>query len=198
MYSLAAANVSVFESGVTSCSSRYPLTAFPSIVPGPYCPRARHRPHPGVRRRHDRGQHLVLLVADVVGGRRDRRLHRDQGQEVDHVVLDHVAQRTGVIVISAALLDAERLRRRDLDVLHVVPVPDRLEDRVGEAQREDVLHRLLAEVMVDAVDLVLGEDRLDGASAACAPTRDRFRTASPRLSGSSPRRSYRARRVSDV
>ena len=33
--------------------------------------------------------------------------------------------------------------------------------RVGEPQHEDVLHRLLAQVVVDAIDLVLGEDFVD-------------------------------------
>ena len=40
----------------------------------------------------------------------------------------------------------------------VPPVPDRLEDRVAEPQGEDVLDGLLAEVMVDAIDLALAED----------------------------------------
>ena len=54
--------------------------------------------------------------------------------------------------------DAEALGHRDLHVLDVVAVPDRLEERVGEAEVEDVLHRLLAEVVVDAEDALLGED----------------------------------------
>ena len=40
-------------------------------------------------------------------------------------------------------------------------VPQRLEHRVGEAQREQVLHRFLAEIMVDAEDALLGEGRGD-------------------------------------
>jgi hypothetical protein len=39
-----------------------------------------------------------------------------------------------------------------------MPIPDGLEHRVGEAQRQDVLHRLLAEVVVDPEDRLLGED----------------------------------------
>ena len=39
-----------------------------------------------------------------------------------------------------------------------IAVPDRLEQAVGETEREDVLRRLLAEEMIDAEDLVLGED----------------------------------------
>jgi hypothetical protein len=43
----------------------------------------------------------------------------------------------------------------------VVGVPDRLEQRVGEAQRQQVLDRLLAQVVVDAEDVVGGEHGVD-------------------------------------
>ena len=52
----------------------------------------------------------------------------------------------------------ERLRHVDLDVVDEVAVPDRLEQAVAEAEGQNVLRRLLAEEMVDAEDLVLGED----------------------------------------
>ena len=37
--------------------------------------------------------------------------------------------------------------------------PQRLEQRIAEPQRDQVLHRLLAEVVIDAIDLLFGEDR---------------------------------------
>ena len=74
------------------------------------------------------------------------------------MVLHDVAHRAGVLVVIGALLDAERLGDGDLHVVDVLPVPDRLEDTVREAQHEDVLHGLLAEVVVDAEHLVLAED----------------------------------------
>src|SRR5260221_589797 len=66
----------------------------------------------------------------------------------------------GLLVVRAALLDAEGLGDRDLHVVDVLAVPDRLEDAVREAQHEDVLDGLLAEVVVDAKDLVLRERAL--------------------------------------
>ncbi len=42
-----------------------------------------------------------------------------------------------------------------------IAVPDRLENAVGQAERQDVLDRLFPQVMVDAIDLRLAEDRLD-------------------------------------
>ena len=67
----------------------------------------------------------------------------------------HVAQCTGAVVEFAPALDSNCLRRRDLDVIDMLTVPQRLEHAVGEAQRHDVLDRLLAEEMIDPVDLML-------------------------------------------
>ena len=114
----------------------------------------------GVRRRDrpDRAKDLELLVADRVRVERDRRLHADEGDQLQEMVLDDVAQGPGLFVVRGTLLDAERLRDGDLDVVDVLPVPDRLEDPVREPKHQDVLHRLLAEVVIDAEDLILAED----------------------------------------
>ena len=75
-----------------------------------------------------------------------------------HVILDHVAQRAGIVVVAAALFDADGLGRGDLHGVDVAAIPERLENDVGKAQRHDILHRLFAEVVVDAVDGFLIED----------------------------------------
>ena len=49
----------------------------------------------------------------------------------------------------------------DLHVIDVTVIPERLENRVGEAQHHDVLRGLLAEVVVDAVGVLLGEGSFD-------------------------------------
>ena len=67
-------------------------------------------------------------------------------------------KRPGGIVEAAAMADAEFLVDGDLDMVDVVAIPDRLEHAVGEAQHQDVLHRLLAEVMIDPVDLMLVDE----------------------------------------
>ena len=73
----------------------------------------------------------------------------------------HVAQRAGGVVGLAALLDADRLGDGDLHVVDVVAVPQRLEEAVGEAEDQDVLHRLLAEIVIDAEDLLLARHAQD-------------------------------------
>ncbi len=69
------------------------------------------------------------------------------------MILDHVAQRPGFLIIRAAALHADRFRRGDLHVIHVAAVPQWLEDAVAEAEGQDVLHGFLAQVMIDAVNL---------------------------------------------
>ena len=73
---------------------------------------------------------------------------------------DHVAEGAGFLVEAPTHLDRERLGDVDLDVVDVVAVPDRLEHPVREAQRQQVLDRLAAEVVVDPVDAALLEDRV--------------------------------------
>ena len=77
------------------------------------------------------------------------------------MVLDDVARGADAVVVAGAAADADVLGHGDLHVVDVVGVPDRLEHLVGEAQRQQVLDRLLAEVVVDPEDRVRREDALD-------------------------------------
>ena len=73
------------------------------------------------------------------------------------MVLEDVARGAEPLVEGGTPLDSDRLRNRDLNVVDVLTRPERLEDPVREPEREHVLDRLLAEVVVDAEDLVLAE-----------------------------------------
>ena len=78
-----------------------------------------------------------------------------------------------LVVIGAAAFDAERFGDRDLHVVDMRVVPQRLEQGVGEAQRHQVLHRFLAEIVVDAEDALLREHRRRSSSlmpSALAPS----------------------------
>ena len=93
------------------------------------------------------------------------------------MVLDHVAQRARFLVISAAAFHADRFGRRDLHMIDISAVPQRLEDAVAEAEGHDVLDRFLAQIMVDAVDLAFLEALLQAAVEFAARSSDRGRTA---------------------
>ena len=99
--------------------------------------------------------HSVVIAAG--------RLAREERHHLQHVVLHHVADGASLLVELAAALDAEALGHRDLDVLHVAAVPDRLEERVREPEVEDVVDRFLAQVVVDAEDRALREHGVEDA-----------------------------------
>ena len=105
--------------------------------------------------RRNRAQDLGLLVADGLGVGAGWWLHGQEPNDLQQVILDHVPHDAGLFVELSTSCDAERFGHRDLDVLHVVPVPDGFEKGVGEAEIEDILHRLLAQVVVDAKDAML-------------------------------------------
>ena len=157
MSSLTAANVSVVESGRCRPPRGSRRPARPPCQPAVYWPRAVSRPMS--RGERDGGEHLLLLGAQVAGVERDRLLHRGQREQLEQVVLDDVAGGADAVVVAGAAADADVLGHGDLHVVDVVGVPDRLEHLVGEAQRQDVLDRLLAQVVVDPEHRVGREDR---------------------------------------
>ena len=107
-------------------------------------------------------EHIGLAAAHRMGIEAGRRFHRDHREQLEHVVWHHVAQRAGLLVEPAAGFHAHGFGDGDLHVVDAVAVPDRLEHAVGETQRHDVLHRLLAKKMVDPIDLVFFRAAQDG------------------------------------
>ncbi len=138
-----------------------PGPAWAATQPGPYWPRTTSVLTWSGRQRSDRPEDLDLLVAQGVRLERRRRLHGDQAQQLHQVVLEDVPARPGLLVERAAALDPERLGHGDLDMVDVAPVPERLEDPVAEPEDEEVADGLLAQVVVDPVDLLLAEDLED-------------------------------------
>ena len=100
---------------------------------------------------------LHFFIADADGVEGCGGFHGDQGHELEHVVLDHVAGCAALVVIAGAVVGADGFADGDLDVVDVFVVPDRLENRVGETHDHQVLNGFLAEIMVDAEDLLFLE-----------------------------------------
>ena len=103
---------------------------------------------------------IALAVVDDADAVPGRWLHGHEAQDLQQVVLDDVAHRADRVVEVTAVGDVEVLAHGDLHARDEVPVPDRLEDRVREAQVEDVLDRHLPEEVVDAVELRLVDERV--------------------------------------
>src|SRR5438445_13209758 len=93
--------------------------------------------------------------------KRYRRLHGSQTEELHHMVGNHVAQGASVVEVSATSFHPHGFSIRDLDMIDVTAIPKRLEDRVVEPEHHNVLHCLLPEIMINAVNLILVQHTLD-------------------------------------
>ena len=74
------------------------------------------------------------------------------------MVLDHVAQLAGLVEVAPAAFDSDLFGDGDLHMGDGILVPLGFEQAVGETQGDQVLHRFLAQVVVDAVDPALWEE----------------------------------------
>ncbi len=137
----------------------------------------------GAGDRPQRADHLELFIAHDLRIERSRRLGCDERQELEDVVLHHIAERAGLLVVPRARSDALFLGHRDLHVIDVSLIEERLENAVCEPQDEDVLDRFLAEIVIDAEDLPFVEhfgDRIVDRERARQVASDRFLDDQPR------------------
>ena len=95
------------------------------------------------------GQHLRLFSRQISGGEGDRLLHGRQCHELQQVVLDDVACGTDAVIVSGTTGHADILGVGNLHMVDVIIVPNRLIHGVRETKRQNILHRLLTEIMID-------------------------------------------------
>src|SRR5678815_1486551 len=74
------------------------------------------------------------------------------------MVLDHVTHGASLLVVAAATFHADCFSVRNLHMIDVLMVPQRFEDAVAEAKHQQVLNSFLAEVFIEAEDLVFVKD----------------------------------------
>ena len=113
--------------------------------------------HVEILDRTDRLEDLHLLDGDVARGERSGLAHREVCDDLHDVVLDRIPDHPDLLIEPEALVDPVRLVEDDLDRLDRPVIPDPPDDVVVEPHQQDVLHELLTEVVVDPIDLLVGE-----------------------------------------
>ena len=95
-------------------------------------------------------QDLGLLIADRVRSKRDRRLHGSETEQLKQMVGDHVTQGSRPFEVSSTLFHSYGFSHRNLHVIDVPSIPDWFKQTVAKPEKQDVLHSLFAEVVIDA------------------------------------------------
>lgn len=68
-------------------------------------------------------QHLDLFITDAVGAEIGRRRHGNHAQDLQQVVLDHVAHLPGLVEVTPAPFNTHLFRDGDFDVIDGAAVP---------------------------------------------------------------------------
>jgi hypothetical protein len=68
------------------------------------------------------------------------------------MVLDHIADRSRLVIKRSAALYPKVFGHRDLHTLDIRPVPQWLQKRIRKPKRNHVMHRIFRQVVVDAKD----------------------------------------------
>src|SRR5262245_33972605 len=97
-------------------------------------------------------KHLSFFVPNLFGFQNCRYFHRNEGENLRQMVLNHVAKRSSAIVVGGSTFDTELLGHRDLNVLDMVTIPQAFENRICESKDKKVLNGFFSEVMVDSID----------------------------------------------
>ena len=93
-----------------------------------------------------------------MGGEALGLLHREQGENLEEVILHDVAYDAVLVEVAGSVFDADVFLPADVDTGDMLGAPHGPEDLVGETQHEQILDHFLAEIVVDAEGLRLGED----------------------------------------
>src|SRR6266702_804778 len=105
----------------------------------------------------DGPQDLHLFIADGIRVKGDGWLHRCQAEDLHNVVLYHVTDSPGLLVVLCPRADAQTLSSPNLYMVNVLCIPERLKDPISEAECQQILYSLFAHIVVNTVDLILTE-----------------------------------------
>ena len=109
------------------------------------------------QQRQQAAKDFVFFFADRPRLKRSRRLHRHKGENLKEMRHHHIAIGAGALVKADAIAKTESFRHVDLHMVDEISIPDRLEQAIGKAKRQDILRRLLTKKMIDAENLILGK-----------------------------------------
>ena len=82
--------------------------------------------------RPQRFEQLTLFFTNRNRVWRDRRFHRHVSDDLHQVILQHVSQRTRLVVVPASRSNTNVLRIGDLDMMNVIAIPQRFKNAIGK------------------------------------------------------------------
>ena len=108
-------------------------------------------------RRPDRLHHLGRFIAPRLAVTTHRWFHGDVRQELQKMILNHVANRPRLLEKRSAPAHTEVFGQGDLHAFDMIAIPKRFDEGIRAAKQHEIVHRTFAEIVVDAKDLAFAE-----------------------------------------
>ena len=105
----------------------------------------------------NRAKNLFLFITHRVCFERNGRLHGGKRKQLKEVIRYHVTECAGAFIIPSTLLNPHGFCGSDLNMVNILPVPNRLENTVAKSERHNILYRFFPEIVINSVNLVLIE-----------------------------------------
>lgn len=102
----------------------------------------------------ERADDFYFLVMNSGACESMGRFHRSKSKYLKEVILHHIPKCSGMIVISSTVFHTKRFGGGDLDIVDIMIVPNGFEERVRKTESEDVLNRLLPDIVIDSKNLI--------------------------------------------
>src|SRR5262245_39184629 len=92
-------------------------------------------------------QDIDLLIAHSLRFKGKWWLHCRKRQDLHHMILHHVADGAGLVVVPSAVFNANCFCYSNLHMINIGTIPNRLEDAIAKAEDKDILYSLLAKIV---------------------------------------------------
>ena len=92
------------------------------------------------RPRLERAQDREFFITNAVGIHPRRRVHGDETQQLQQMILHHIAQRTRLVIKLRTTLHTEFFRNRDLHIGNIISTQNRFKKTIAKTQSHQVLH----------------------------------------------------------
>ena len=109
------------------------------------------------RPRLERAQNREFFIANAVGIHSRRRVHGDETQQLQQMILHHIAQCARLVIKLRTTLHTEFFRNRDLHIGNIISTQNWFKKTIAKTQSHQVLHRFFTQIMVNAENLRLFE-----------------------------------------
>ena len=102
----------------------------------------------------ERLEDLSFCLSDTLSREVIGSSHEDECEHLEEMILYHISEGSGRLIVCPTIPDRERFTHGDLDIVDIMMIPYRLEKNIGKPKCEDILYSSFRHIVIDTIDLL--------------------------------------------